>query len=88
MNKIQIVEAKWIKECERLSEIIDQYKKGELNIKKHPEYVKMKKELELTNQAYQEIAQERDNLIQRIAENWKMFEEEIKLAKESKGDNR
>ena len=78
MKSIEEIEEKWFKECERFSNIIDEYKKGDKDIKKHPEFVELKRVLKLTEYAYNKIAEERDKLKERIKENWKMFEEELK----------
>jgi len=61
---IDEVENKWFKECNRLSNEIErlqtlvQYK----SIKHHPEYLKLKTSLQLTNEAYNDVCIERDKL--------------------------
>jgi len=82
METIKQIEEKWFKECERLGEIVEQYKKGDKSITQHPRYLEMKKTLKLTNEAYQDIAEERDKLKETIEENWKMFKEEVNEIRE------
>ena len=58
------IEDKWFKECKRLSDEIERLQKivNLKSIKKHPDFIKLKNEINLTNKAYNDVCTERDNL--------------------------
>ena len=64
VDLIKQIEDKWYKECERFSNIIDDYKKklNSKSPKSHPDYIKLKEELRLTNEVYNDVCIERDKL--------------------------
>jgi len=88
------IEDKWFKECERLGNEIDKLKKEVKRItktkspKNHPEFLELKKQLKLTNIAYNDVCYERDNLkkqtkeIPNITEFKRGFQEGYQKAKE------